>query len=255
MELKPVRNLSLTEEVKLYLNKYIKTLDLKQNNKLPSEELLAELIGVSRITIRSALNELASEGIIFRKQGKGTFVNVEALAIKVKFNPVNKFFDMIESSGYKPDVKRLSAEMKKADDFISEILDIDKNSKVIVTKKIFFADSKPCAYCIDYFPKEIFSKGIDLNGLKKYNKSIFEYIYEQTNKKVTWDRVQIETCTNLDDLILTDIFQYEGNMVKSLLLLKGINFDQDDEPIVYAEEYVDTDFIKFNMIRQRNINY
>ena len=67
---------SLSDRARFEIQKYIGTMDLQKDNKLPREERLAEIIGVSRITIRQALNDLAAEGLIFRRQGRGTFVNV-----------------------------------------------------------------------------------------------------------------------------------------------------------------------------------
>lgn len=248
-----LRTKALTEEVKIYLSKYIKSLDLKKSNKLPSEEVLADLIGVSRITIRGALNEMASEGIIFRRQGKGTFVNIEALEMKVRFNPVMEFREMILNSGYSPSVKLMEMTVVEADEYLSEKLDIGLGESVVVAKKVFYADENPCAYCIDYIPKEIIGPEDDAEYLK-YENSIFEYIYKKTGKSITWDRVEILTQTNLENPELGEVFDV-GSAVKSFLALKGINFDNDDMPLVYAEEYIDTNFIKFNMIRQRQISY
>jgi GntR family transcriptional regulator len=248
-----LRAKALTEEVKIYLNKYIKSLDLKKSNKLPSEEVLADLIGVSRITIRGALNEMASEGTIFRRQGKGTFVNIEALEMKVRFNPVMEFREMILNSGYRPSVKLMEMAALEADEYLSEKLDIDLGENVVVAKKVFYADENPCAYCIDYIPKAIIGSEDDTEYLK-YEDSIFEYIYKKTGKSVTWDRVEILTQTNLENSELGEVFDV-GSAVKSFLSLRGINFDNDDIPLVYAEEYIDTNFIKFNMIRQRQISY
>ncbi|KNF08512.1 transcriptional regulator [Gottschalkia purinilytica] len=252
---KRLRNKALSEEVKLYIIKYIKTLDLKKNNKLPSEELLSELIGVSRITVRSALNELASEGIIFRRQGKGTFVNTEALKIKVTFNPVLQFKDMITNSGYSPSVKLLGLETKKASKNMASLLRIEEGQDIVVAKKMFYADKKPCAFCIDYFDKSIIPDQADYDDLIKYENSIFEFINSKTNRCVTWDKVEILTETNLQNPELKKNFNCDNNTIKSFLLLKGLNFDNEDKPLIYAKEYIDTDFIRFNMIRQRNINY
>lgn len=61
---------SLSEQAKKEVLRYIEGMDFSKGNKLPREELLAEMIGVSRITIRQALNELSAEGMIFRRQEK-----------------------------------------------------------------------------------------------------------------------------------------------------------------------------------------
>ena len=40
-----------------------------------------------------------------------------------------------------------------------------------------------------------------------------------------------------------------------LLYLKGVNYDSEDTPILYANEYINTSIIKYNIIRQKNITY
>lgn len=64
-----------------YLNaiNYIKVLidseRLKENEKLPTENELTQILNVSRITVQKAFNELIKEGIVYRSRGKGTFVS------------------------------------------------------------------------------------------------------------------------------------------------------------------------------------
>lgn len=62
-------------EVYNYILKYIKDNSLKKDDKLPTEKQLSETFGVSRITIQRAIMELQQNGIIYRIQGGGTYVN------------------------------------------------------------------------------------------------------------------------------------------------------------------------------------
>ena len=105
MAIKKVKKLDLKQTVKDMLLDHISQMDLSVETKLPREEELALMFGVSRITIRSVLDDLANEGIITRKHGKGTFVNPVSAGIQVSFNPVMHFSDMIRNSGYTPSVK------------------------------------------------------------------------------------------------------------------------------------------------------
>ena len=63
-----INTLSLSAQAKEAIQKYIGNMDLKLETKLPREETLADMLGVSRITVRQALADLAAEGIVFRKQ-------------------------------------------------------------------------------------------------------------------------------------------------------------------------------------------
>lgn len=249
-----LRRKALTDEAKICIHNYIKTLDLKGSNKLPREEVLAEIIGVSRVTIRTALNELASEGIIFRKQGKGTFVNTEALEIKVKFDPVLQLKDVIKDSGYTPSIELKGLDTIKCNAELAAKLNIEEGEEVIEAKKLFYADDKPCALCIDYFRKKIIDKK-DFQDSSKYVNSIFEYIYDKSGKRVTWDKIEITTETNIENSDLIKYVPFKEGEIKSFLVLTGVNYDSNDEPLVYAHEYINTDIIKFNMIRQKTIFY
>ena len=57
------------------LEKLIKGGKLQPGEKLPSVESLTEILGVSRSTVREALANLETQGLIVRKQGSGTFVS------------------------------------------------------------------------------------------------------------------------------------------------------------------------------------
>lgn len=245
-----IKSKSLTDEVKDSIYKYIKSLDLSKDTKLPSEENMAQLIGVSRITIRSALNELASEGIIFRRQGKGTFVNSEALQMKAQLNPVRQFTNIIEGSGYKSSIKTLGYEIINADFNLSKLLKIKENEPLVVARKIFYADENPCTYCVDYFPLSLLEHKDECNDLDKYDDSIFNFLRDKANVRISWDKVEIGTITNLENDELNNQFECKDN-VKPFLLLEGINFDENDRPVMYIQEYIDTTFIRFNIIRQR----
>ena len=73
-----------TEQVKQYLQTLIyKNID-EINYKIPSENTLCRICKVSRITAKNALEELVAEGLLFRHQGKGTFISSEA---KAKISP------------------------------------------------------------------------------------------------------------------------------------------------------------------------
>ncbi len=61
-------------EIQQYLMEKIKSGEFREGDMLPTEQELISRFGVSRITVTTALREMVKDGIIFRIQGKGTFV-------------------------------------------------------------------------------------------------------------------------------------------------------------------------------------
>lgn len=247
--------MTLSEKTKIKIRQYINNMDIEKSNKLPREEKLAEIIGVSRITLRTALNDLAAEGLIFRRHGKGTFVNVDSLNIKVTFNPVQEFTEMIRNSGYEPSVNLLGIKLVPGSKQITNMLQLDEDEKMVMCEKIFLADGNFCAFCVDFFPLSAIGGEDAFKDFLRYENSVFTYIYDKSGRKTLWDKVKINTIIGKEIPGLSKYLKDKKLTSKSFLLLEGVNYDSNDNPLLYAKEYIDTDIIQFNMIRQRNVGY
>src|SRR5262245_18634066 len=66
---------ALYVKIRDYLRECIMDGRLKPHDQLPPESALIDQFGVSRITVRQALNDLQKEGLIFKLHGKGSFVS------------------------------------------------------------------------------------------------------------------------------------------------------------------------------------
>lgn len=67
--------MSLYERTISFILQYVESQKLEEGAKLPTEPELVSMAGVSMVTVRRALAELASQGIVRREQGRGTFLN------------------------------------------------------------------------------------------------------------------------------------------------------------------------------------
>ena len=74
MGIKPIQRVHVGEQVFEQLKKLLIQGEWKQGEKIPSENELADMFGVSRITIRQALQKLSTLGLIETKLGEGSFV-------------------------------------------------------------------------------------------------------------------------------------------------------------------------------------
>lgn len=254
MQPRKVQKTDLKLQVKDELLRFIKSMDLSVNRKLPREEQMSEMMGVSRITLRSVLDDMATEGIIFRKQGKGTFVNPSFFEMKVSFNPVMHFSDMITNSGYVPRTEFIYREVQKANEEIASMLGIKPNEDVLVCAKVFYADNQLCAMTEDYVAVS-YLKTNDFKFLEMYQDSLFYFIYRTCGHKVMWDKVEIGAVYSKDVERLDEQLRRHNVTAKPYLLLRGINYDEEDQAAFYSLEYVDTQILKFNQIRKRIIHF
>ena len=127
----------------------------KQGERLPNEAELCEIYGVSRITVRRAIQELTEEGLLERKQGKGTFVMRTKLARELV--SVDGFTDFNKQLRKSPSKRILVCEEIKASPEIAESLRIAINAPVLRLVRLMFMDDYPFTldethYSLERFP-------------------------------------------------------------------------------------------------------
>ncbi|MCW2688773.1 MAG: yvoA 2 [Mycobacterium sp.] len=114
---------------------------------LPSERELAEQHGVSRMTARQALSLLESEGMVYRKPPRGTFVAEP----RVRFH-IGSFSEEVSRLGMHPDAKLLWAEDQQPTATVRRALDLDTDATVHVFHRLRTVDGIPFALETTYLP-------------------------------------------------------------------------------------------------------
>jgi GntR family transcriptional regulator len=114
---------------------------------LPSERELAEQHQVSRMTARQALSLLESEGMVYRKPPRGTFVAEP----RVTFH-IGSFSKEVARQGRSPDATLLWAEHQEATAMVRRALDLDADATVHVFHRRRTVDNVPFALETTYLP-------------------------------------------------------------------------------------------------------
>ena len=123
------------------------------DQQLPNETKLAELFGVSKITIRQALQELSDLGYIRREQGRGTFVS------KPKFGQgpreLMSFTEEMGRHHLAASSRVLERFVTEADLAVAEHLQLRLNAKVLVLKRLRLADGEPMGIQTAHIPLDL----------------------------------------------------------------------------------------------------
>src|SRR5712671_5501197 len=112
---------------------------LKVGTRLENEVQLAEMLGLSRPTVRAAFLYLANKGLVVRKRGAGTVVANERIDRRVE---LTSLYDDLAASGRTPSTKVIRAEVSHASDEVAEALQLPGLSPVMSLERIRLADSE-----------------------------------------------------------------------------------------------------------------
>lgn len=161
---------------------------MKENDKLDSEREICVKYGVSRTTVRQALDELEKNKYIYKVQGKGNFI--ASRAVKQDLIKVSSFTEEMKKHGKNPSSKLLNFEIIEASNKISKKLQIDESELVFKISRIRIADNIPMIYEITYLPYDRFT-GITTEMLKE--NSLYEILKSNFSTNITSAEEVIES--------------------------------------------------------------
>jgi len=135
------------------------------HSKILSEKEICEKYGVSRITARKTIDELAKAGLVEKVQGKGTFIK-DKKRYEQKLSNVYRFRDNLSKQGVETIVDMKDFTIIQADDKLSAIFQIKTGSDIFRIERLFFSHDKPYAKEISYIPREL-CRGLNEDQVKR----------------------------------------------------------------------------------------
>lgn len=212
----------------------------QEKERLPSEFDLSKLLGVSRATLREALRILEEENVVVRRHGVGTFVNAKPL-FSSGIEQLNSVTNMIEQAGKKPGTIFLSSNEQGPTEEDIRRFNCSTDEDILLIERVRTADEEPVVYCIDKIPQQYLP-----NGYTYREESLF-MLLEKEGKSISHAIVYIEPVGYHERI--SPILQCEPET--SLLLLKQMHFDQNDEPVLFSLNYFRADKFSFHVLRKR----
>ncbi len=155
-------------QLKTILLEYIKEQHPDMETPIPAEVEISENFGISRPTVRQAINELVVEGYLYRIKAKGTFIskpkiNQDFLLVLDSFNK-----EMLKK-GLNPSTKVIDMKTVESDEKVSKALKLQIGSRVIELSRLRFANEEPIVFVTTYLPhalcQSILEKNLEADSL------------------------------------------------------------------------------------------
>jgi GntR family transcriptional regulator len=153
----------LYSHVEAVLASEITDASLKVGDQLPTEDRLIDRFEVSRITVRRAIQNLVSRGLVEIRRGKGTFV--AAPKITQELTDLTGFVEDMHALGRKPMARVIGKDIVIADMSVAGQLALTKGERVVRIRRVRVADGIPLSFDETYLPLAL-GKKIITNNLK-----------------------------------------------------------------------------------------
>ena len=150
------------------------------DSQIPTEFELSKMYGVGRVTVRRAIEELAGEGYLTKRQGRGTFVTATKMIRKVhQKDDVQSFTQACAANGMHAGARVVSRKTVKADVELAAFFGVDEGADLLLVSRVRTADGVPVLFENNYYPEDGFEF---LKDVCLSNCSIFEVVGERTGK-------------------------------------------------------------------------
>lgn len=193
---------------------------------IPSEKDLAEEFGTTRLTIRSAVDELVRRGQIRRVRGKGAFV---AQKVPAFFERTVGFRESVRASGGEPSVRILARSKRYAGPYYADLFGIAEDDLLYSVRRLNCIDGEPVSIEMTLIPCLLFP------GIEDVDISVFSLFetYDMLGRKPdkSIEKLDIEALGARDASLLN---LEPGDLA---LVLECMTYDSSGQAIEHAKSF------------------
>lgn len=199
---------------------------MKAGATLPTEAELSARFGVSLITVRKATEGLSNEGLLVRRQGKGTFVARPKLTHEL--NGITSWTEQLRALGYVPGTAHREVQEIVPDPEVAQLLGLGEAATVIVMKRLRLADGEPVSLMVNYLPSRLVPGFVNL---AVPGESLYELLAE---------RYSLIPANALDTVETRDASEEEAELLQiatgaAVLQVGRVSYLQDGRPLEATE--------------------
>ena len=214
-------------------------------HQVPPERELARTYGVSLITVRRALDELAREQRIERARGRGTFVLPSRIDRDLD-EPLS-FSEEMQRRGLSPQTRLIAAQPETAGERVAAALDIEPGSPTLFVERLLLADGDPFLLEQAYLPAERFP-GLLNSNLE--SSSLYQLLNDRYGTAVARSRETFEPVV----LRSREAALLGLKPRTPALLVEGTSFSDQGTPIEFSRTYVRGDRSRYFIERTVRVN-
>jgi GntR family transcriptional regulator len=241
--LKADSSVPLYSQLRETLRSEIARQKLKPGAQLPPESALIKRFGVSRITVRQALAQLQSDGLVFKVPGKGTFVS--APSVTQDINRLEGFAEAMGRQGRGTMNRVISHTVLRCDEVVANKLRIDPDSYVTEIRRVRYVDERPVSLDITYLSVEIgeFLRGTDA----LVNRDIFSVL--ESDLKIPLRFADLDIAAISPDETMRGILEMDDE--SPLLKIERLTHNEQGEPVDFEYLFVRTDYLHYTLRLER----
>ena len=213
----------LYQQIKALITQSLQSGEWKPGELIPSEVELAGRFKVSQGTVRKAIDELAAENLVMRRQGKGTFVSTHHEA-RAHF----RFLRLVPDEGvpHYPESKFIDVKRVRAPADVARLMELKSGDAVIFIKRVQYFDGVPTIVEELWLPGQIF-KGLTAERLVEYKGPMYGLFETEFGTRMIRASEQIRAvCADAGAAQLLNI-----DLGTPLLSSERVSFTYGDKPV------------------------
>jgi GntR family transcriptional regulator len=213
----------LYRQIKALILRALEDGEWRPGQVIPSEQELAARFSVSQGTVRKAIDEMAADNILVRKQGKGTYV-----ASHSDPRQMFRFLRLVPEDGPLTHPKSVPLECwrAKAGQEAARVLAIEPGAPIIILRRVLRFGQKPIVADEIYLPEEIF-QGLNQEMLQIWNSSLYSLF--ETRFGLRMIRAQERIRAVAADRAAAELLQVDEGT--PLLSVERVTYTYGDKPV------------------------